>query len=300
MEVNGEWSGITMSYWQTEDCGRVSKWSLTHLHLLLPGLSCHSFPIPNFFLAWSCPREVQGQLLNGTKWSLKSEESLRMPYPAKRMSCVLEKEAQCHQQKKKMEVMPSLSFGVQAALVLFFLPLHNGTGSLKCFYYCWKCWAWTWEAWDNGGTTEQKLWMLTPSELPKLVMNNVRIAPVLFLPMCRNFNEFSANVVSENICCQLYFHGVEWENLKSAIKVKLLPISLLRWLLPSINAHKMKRSLFLGRTIAVNLSVQDADVAARAPLHPPCRCHSVGMIFTPPVTNKPWECCCWGTQSAAG
>lgn len=61
--------------------------------------------------------------------------------------------------------------------------------------------------------------MLTPSELSKLVMNNVRIARVLFLPMQGGLNEFSANVLSGNVRCQLYFHGVEWENLKSAIKV---------------------------------------------------------------------------------
>lgn len=68
--------------------------------------------------------------------------------------------------------------------------------------------------------------MLTLRELPKLAMNNVRIAPVLFLPTRGGLNELSANVLSENVRCQLYFHGVEWENLKSAIKVKLLPISL--------------------------------------------------------------------------
>lgn len=68
--------------------------------------------------------------------------------------------------------------------------------------------------------------MLTLRELPKLAMNNVRIAPVLFLPTRGGLNEFIANALSENARCQLYFHGVEWENLKSAIKVKLLPISL--------------------------------------------------------------------------
>lgn len=142
MGLNGGWSGIIMSYWQSEDCGRVLKWAFTHLHLLLPGLSCHSFPCPEFFLAWSCPREVQGQLLNGKKRKLKKwRKSFSMSYPAKRMNSVLEKEVQ----KKKIEEMPYLSFGVQAALVLFILPFHNGTGSLKCFYYSRKCWAWTWE-----------------------------------------------------------------------------------------------------------------------------------------------------------
>lgn len=183
-------------------------------------------PVLSSFLAWLCPREVKGQLLNGTTESLKSEENFEYFLSCQKDELHSGKEVQDHQQKKNMEEMLSLSFGVQAALKLFILSFHNDTGSLKCFYYCWKCWAWTWEMWDNGGTTEQKLWMLTPSELPKLVMNNVRIAPALFLPMWRDLNEFSANVVSENICCQLSFHGVEWENLKSAIKVKLLPISL--------------------------------------------------------------------------
>lgn len=50
--------------------------------------------------------------------------------------------------------------------------------------------------------------MLTLNELPKLAMNNVRIAPTLFLPERVGLNEFSANVLSDSICCQLYFHGV--------------------------------------------------------------------------------------------
>lgn len=68
--------------------------------------------------------------------------------------------------------------------------------------------------------------MLTLSEFPKLVMSNLRITPVFFLPTWEGLKEFSAIVHSENVCCQLYCHGVEWESLKPAIKVKLLPISL--------------------------------------------------------------------------
>lgn len=72
--VNGGWSGMTMS-WQTEDCGKVLKWAFTHTFTYCCQVSVAiTSPVPSFFLAWSCPREVQGQLLNGTEESYESEE----------------------------------------------------------------------------------------------------------------------------------------------------------------------------------------------------------------------------------
>lgn len=66
----------------------------------------------------------------------------------------------------------------------------------------------TGDVWDNGDTTELELWMLTLSKLPKQGMNNVRIASALFLPVRVGLNEFSANVLSDRVHCQLYFHAV--------------------------------------------------------------------------------------------
>lgn len=125
------------------------------------------------------PREVQGQLLNGTK--VNKVESWNMSEPAKRTSCVLEKEVQEHHQKKRWERHLPHPFSVQASLVL---------PSPLCIMAPEAC-----NVFITTGNAETEhgrrvgQWRYygaeavnADTELPKLAMNNVRMSPVLSVP----------------------------------------------------------------------------------------------------------------------
>lgn len=145
MGVNGGWSGITKSHWQSEDCGRVLKWTFTHLHLLLPGLNCHSFLCPRFFPCMILPKRSSRASAEWHK-SLKSEERVWVcPNVPKGWAVFWKRRCRIISKTKIWKRCLLCLFGVQAVLVVFILPFHDGTGSLKCSNYSWKCWAWTWE-----------------------------------------------------------------------------------------------------------------------------------------------------------